>query len=194
MTSVDVEQGPLSARLRLETRAAHDRLERALPLTSADLTLARFRDLVGRFYGFHAVWEPSVGAALGDDAFFDPRRKLALLIDDLEVLGVAPPRLPLCTDLPPLGSPAAAIGALYVMEGATLGGTIIARHLERSLGLVGGRGYSFFVSYGPRVGSMWQAFRARLATLAPRDADVVVDAAAACFAAFDRWLTAGAHR
>ena len=37
--------------------------------------------------------------------------------------------------LPPLETQADAFGCLYVLEGATLGGRVISRHIERALGL-----------------------------------------------------------
>ena len=69
-------------------------------------------------------------------------RRLRALADDLAVLGTAP----LQESPPPLAlaNRAEAIGALYVIEGASLGGRVIARHITDSLDLAPGEGASFY--------------------------------------------------
>src|SRR5215211_962840 len=71
-------------RLREETRAAHDAIERDLEAFGAHRSLDRHRFLVARFFGFYAAWEPQVASCLADEPFFSPRRKLPLLEQDLE--------------------------------------------------------------------------------------------------------------
>jgi heme oxygenase len=56
-------------RLREETRAAHDAIERDLEAFGAHRSLERHRLLVARFFGFYAAWEPQVARTLSDDAF-----------------------------------------------------------------------------------------------------------------------------
>jgi len=61
---------------------------------------------------------------------FDARRKSARLAADLQWLGHgALTSLPRCAALRPLPGAAAAFDCLYVLEGATLDGRTIARHL-----------------------------------------------------------------
>ena len=155
-------------------------------------SLGSYRDLLARFYGFHAAWEPCAEAALGDPAFSLPRRKAHLLSRDLRVLGLSEAeiaRLPLCGLPLPMREPADALGAMYVVEGSTLGGTIIARLAERRLGLSPESGGAYFRSYGPAVGDMWRSFRARLlAVSAPRTDDAVVACANRTFAVMEAWL------
>ena len=67
-----------------------------------------------------------------------------------------PPRLQL--DVLPLNNAAKALGCLYVLEGATLGGVLIARHVRASLGFDGDAGSAFYLGYGPRTGAMWRGF------------------------------------
>jgi len=69
----------------------------------------------------------SVTQALPD---YESRRKLPLLSQDLVALGASAEeldRLPRCQGLPACDEPAAAMGYLYVMEGATLGGQMLLR-------------------------------------------------------------------
>jgi heme oxygenase len=186
-------------RLRNETADRHQRLEAALNLTRPDLTRPRWTNLVARFYGFYQPWEAAVQRSVNGGelaAMAAQRRKVAWLERDLSDLAVSPAdlaALPRCQRLPSLDSAARVLGSMYVLEGATLGGQHISKHVERTLGLSNGRGYSFFRSYGPDTGRMWQAFRQTLSALAPAmDADIMVEAACETFDRFHNWLTRGA--
>ncbi|MBC7548517.1 MAG: biliverdin-producing heme oxygenase, partial [Polaromonas sp.] len=97
---------------------------------------------------------------------------------------------PQCQALPDLATPLKLFGCLYVLEGATLGGQIITRHLHASLGLTPQSGGSFFSGYGPHTGSRWKEFCAHLTAFAAQlDSDAeIVDSANATFDSLDRWL------
>jgi heme oxygenase (biliverdin-IX-beta and delta-forming) len=181
-------------RLREETRAAHDAIERDLEAFGAHRSLDRHRLLVARFFGFYTAWEPQVASSLADESFFSPRRKLPLLEQDLEFLGydrAMIEALPRCSNPPGLTSLPETLGSLYVLEGSTLGGQVIAHRLERSLGLSDGRGYSYFRSYGREVGAMWRAFGARLGALPAAAGDASVRSAQLTFARLHTWLCDG---
>jgi len=188
---------PVLERLRTETRPHHDAIETSLDLMSGTLTLAAYRHTLARFHGFYGPLEVGMQAAGGwADRGFDvgARWKTSLLEADLRSLGVEDPAaLPICADLPPHANVAAAFGCLYVLEGATLGGQIINRALEKSLGITPDAGGSFFHGYGDRTGTMWRAFRAALTAfaVAPCDQDEVVEAAKDTFSKLHRWVETG---
>ncbi|MCR0983226.1 biliverdin-producing heme oxygenase [Roseomonas populi] len=173
-------------RLRAETRPDHDRLENGLRLADPGLTPARYRAVLERFYGFWAGWEPRLAAALGDDAFFAPRRRLYLLQDDLRALGIRPEGLPACLP-PPLRDRGEAMGSLYVMEGSTLGGRVILKRLDE-IGLAEGA-RSYFAGHGEATGAMWRSFLARLE--AEPDAEAVLRGAKDTFATLADWMLEG---
>jgi heme oxygenase len=181
------------ARLRAETRAAHEAIERDLDWERRVATRAGYRTLLERFYGFHAVFEPAVAAALADDALHAPRRKLGLLAQDLGFHGLSAAAIAALPRPPRLRLPATrpeALGALYVTEGSTLGGQLIARHVEHHLGL-GEAGSRYHRSYGREVGAMWAGFRRHLdeaATADPDCAAAIVDGANRTFADLGAWL------
>lgn len=197
--NIETVPGPSSvlARLRTETRPEHDAIESALDVTSDTLTLHAYIRTLERFYGFYRPLETAIeeiGGWAQRGLDLTQRQKAPLLEADLRVLGVAiPTALPLCTDLPPHGTVAAAFGCLYVMEGATLGGQIISRAVEKSLGVTVETGGRFFHCYGDRTGPMWQGFRTAItaATVTVAEQDEVVVAAKATFQALHRWLSAG---
>lgn len=59
-----------------------------------------------------------------------------------------------------------AAGALYVLEGSTLGGQIILKHLQKNLssGFVNS---AYFSAYKQKTGSMWKEFLQQLTALPP---------------------------
>ncbi len=121
------------------------------------------------------------------------RRKTPRLASDLMALGAAPDTLaalPHCRELPDVASSARLLGCLYVIEGATLGGQIITRHLQTHLGLTPVCGASFFHGYGEQTGSHWKAFGARVRDFVQRSggAGEVIAAANQTFVTFEAWL------
>jgi heme oxygenase (biliverdin-IX-beta and delta-forming) len=150
---------PILAALRQHTRDAHQRVEAALPVMSEGLTIPAYVALLRRLHWFYGRTEGELDRwatelrPYGID--LEARRKEPLLARDLWALGAAP--------LPTGGRPAAApstvgraLGAVYVVEGATLGGQVVRRQLARTLGLTPSHGCAFFASYGDRVGPMWR--------------------------------------
>jgi len=81
-----------------------------------------------------------------------------------------------------------ALGLLYVLEGSTLGGIVIGRHLA-SLPHLSDVRIRAFSPYGHETGAMWAAFRQvtrdRVAT--GGNADAIVRSARATFRALATW-------
>ncbi len=188
-------RGVALARLRAETRAQHERLEAAVGPPSPP-TPAWYRRFLGRWWGFLVPIEEALAARPGLDAAIGlalpPRRKRAWLEADLAALGLGAAEiaaLPLCTDLPPLDRAGEALGCLYVLEGSTLGGQLLARTIEAELPELAGA-TRFVRSYGPEVGPKWRGFLEALEAFSaqtPAAIDDVVRAGRETFAAFERW-------
>ena len=180
--------------LRESTCAAHARIEAALPLMNPSLTRETYLGLLEGFFGFHAPLESGLlGVVLAHDPVFaaDDRRKMPLLLADLHALGRTSAELsalPLCTDLPCVTSPSQALGALYVLEGATLGAQIIVRHVRETLALGPTTGAAFFSGYGKRTGSMWKRFCSHVNASPLLDTEVVVGAAVETFEKLLAWF------
>jgi heme oxygenase len=183
---------PILEGLRAATAAAHARLEAGLDLLGEPLSRDRFVAVLSRFLGFHRAWEPAVARALGPEALAE-RGRTALIEADLERLGMAPTAiaaLPVCAAAAAVGGPAGALGSLYVVEGSTLGGQVIARALKDAPWLPPG-GLSYFDPYGARTGAMWRAFRSFLDDhAAAHDRDALYSGARDTFALLQDWLTA----
>jgi heme oxygenase len=116
-------------RLKLATSASHTALESQLPLMKSDLSLDDYHQFVSRFFGFYAPLESQLLAAshwqiLAFD--YQARQKTPRLKQDVLALGSSPESLavtPKCTDLPEVTTREHLLGCLYVIEGATLGGS-----------------------------------------------------------------------
>jgi heme oxygenase len=137
--------------LRARTRAAHARIE-TVPalarLVADDLTMAEYVAVLRSMHAFHAALEPAIAGELADvpaaAALLDGGRMRALA-EDLAWFG-APGLPPSPVSLP--SGRAAALGALYVVEGSGLGGRVIARRVAASLRVTPGRGGNFYGGLG----------------------------------------------
>lgn len=177
----------IRARLRHSTAALHVEAEQKLELQG--LSLDGYRLLLQAFYGFHAPLEARLARAPPAPGFAWPARA-ALLERDLRAMGApAVARLPLCGQLPALESAARRAGCLYVIEGACLGGPIIARGLRERLGLGPTTGAAFFAGEGAGTAARWSQVIAWIEGLAQEGApqEEMVSAACETFRALLRW-------
>jgi heme oxygenase len=182
--------------LRAVTATAHERLETRFDLDARLRSSDAYADLLERMLGFYRPVEARLGpyAASLPALEWARRIKVPLLVADLTALGRAPSALGVpeaVGQLPVIGSADAALGVLYVLEGATLGGTLIARDARQRLGITPDTGGAFFTAYGTETAARWRSFATVLQTAtagAPRPATLT--AAKACFGGLEEWLCA----
>lgn len=179
----------LLERLRAETRTQHEAMEATFPLPQTKEDHARTLKV---FLGFLEPLEQRISDLLQPShVLLRGRAKTAWLKEDLRALGRTDEdiaALPRCSRLPPVDNLARSLGALYVFEGATLGGQIIARHVEEKLGLSEGAGYRYFRSYGSAVGRRWQEFRELVLHHSTPEADAdCIASASDTFAKLGAW-------
>ena len=186
-------------RLRAHTRASHDQLEetpRLRRLFADDFRLAEYRELLVLMRGFHAPLERQIARAMPAPLrlSLDAGRRLDALDADLRALHLgSPAALPECGRLPDIACVDSALGAQYVLEGSTLGGTVILRQLRARFGeqVAGCTGY--YAGHGERTGTMWRHFKNLLESHVAGRAGApsrVVAAADATFESLGTWLTA----
>jgi heme oxygenase (biliverdin-IX-beta and delta-forming) len=177
-------------RLRQETEADHRNVEGAVPLMHQGLNIAEYVQCLQRIYGVVAAWEERA-AAIAPEWLLTAvlaRQRSPLLELDLAWFGVSEkddrrPTLPEMNNLPSL------FGTMYVMEGSTLGGQLIARHVEAALHLSEGRGNSYFRGHGSQTGPLWKEFCEMLKLRIPDEqTDTVVVSAKAMFRTFATWM------
>ena len=156
-------------------------LERDLDLLRPELGVSDYCDLLCRFYSLYVSWEPVAERLLWPQfpAWASTRSRIGLLRTDLEHCGRASaPVTPI--SFPQIRSTPAALGAMYVLEGSTLGSQLLTRHFSNSLGITPESGGAFFNGYGPQTGDMWREFIAELESYAARTWT-------------DQWIIAGAR-
>jgi heme oxygenase len=178
--------------LRSATADAHARLDAALPFLDGDLDRSTYGDALEDLYRAHKPVEDAITDVLADEPAdrealgWPARARASLLQRDLDALG----RSSLSTfDRPALHGVAAAVGVLYVIEGARLGGRVITRHVREALGP--DTPVAYFSGDGQAPGTfrvLREVATARLGSAAERG--VAVRAAQSTFDLFERAVAA----
>jgi heme oxygenase len=195
MTAAAEAPDDVLRRLRTDTAPEHAAVERALGLLDPDLATERLGAVLTRLHGFWTAAETGLdewAARRPLDAAavrWADRRRAHLFRSDLHGLGL--PGSPDLPALPPVADTDQALGRLYVLEGATLGGVFIDRHLAGLPHLAGVR-LRAFSPYGTDTGAMWHAFRrvTRNRVAAGGDPEVVIGSARRTFGALAAWCGA----
>ena len=180
--------------LKHQTTVPHQQLEgMVLPYLLSIANQNDYARLLKAFYGYFQPLEDLVAPFITPQVLPDwpQRRKASFILDDLAELGHASVDLPQAHTLPTIQSLPQAMGALYVMEGSTLGGKGIAKMLLKNshAGLQSAH-LQFFNGYGERTGPMWVSFVNVLDSFSGSEEEVaqMVAAANETFNLFKTWL------
>ncbi|MGH9767540.1 MAG: biliverdin-producing heme oxygenase [Blastocatellia bacterium] len=182
-------------RLRQKTLRQHLQLKQKLDLFHHLATIEDYRRLLETFLGFYGPVEAALEKHFNRRAGgfdFERRRKVPMLVSDLRALGVKQlTSLPRCAALPALDAQAQGFGCMYALEIATLGGQIITRHLNRTLGVGPGSGCTFFNSYGDQAVMMWHDFGQQIKKYAVTSEieEAMAKAAIETFIKLEQWMT-----
>ncbi len=177
---------PILQALRLETRPAHDALEQNTfnqQLTVGTITEEATAHFLAKMYGFLVPYEARLKAQnLGPEWETDTRQRTHLILEDLQQPASS---LAICSDMPPMETWPQLLGAMYVVEGSTLGGQVITRQLaKQNIPL-----RTYFSGYGERTGLLWKAFCQLLTQEAtPENEAEIVQSASLTFQKLDAWL------
>ena len=181
--------------LKRETTTVHEKVMDELwaqRMLSDDYTRVEYSELLQKYYGYYLPLETLL-LALPVPVFQPSRAKHSLLKDDLGFLTSHQPIDPvICRKLPEVDSVPSALGICYVLEGATLGGQMIAKKLKISLGLPHQEGLKFFSGYGSETGKMWNSFKAHTRNIVctPKESAVMLEAALNTFNSLSDWMEA----
>lgn len=192
MTLVETEQKNARFFLKDATADAHAALE-AHPLMTR-LAHAPTRgvliDALSRQAGWYAAIEPAIDRRLGHCRPPDmaERRKTPLIRADLAALGVAFDDIPTCDKIPAIVDAEGALGALYVLEGASLGGAILSGTLTDVLGE--DVPHRFFDPYGRDRSIRWRRFLDHMEQCLqrPEGRRIAAESALATFESLLAWL------
>lgn len=149
-------------------------------------------DILNLFYGYFGGLEQHIERYINASNLADylQRRKTSAIADDIQALGGAIPPLATDDELPVIDNYLKAFGAMYVIEGSTLGGKIISKMIQQHLHIEDGKGLSFFNSYGEQTEQMWVSFKEILndVALTAEDEAIITESANQTFAKFKIWL------
>lgn len=194
-TAFNTEQDLFFKRLRQETAESHQRLEDN-PLSKAILapsvSVHDYQAYLAALFGVTIACEDQVFPAISHIVTdLGERYKSRLIIDDLLATGFSEAEI----DALPVyrfefSSVAEALGIMYVLEGATLGGRILYKHIHEALGRTPENGASYFWGYGAQTGNLWKSFISSLTQFVDRNGERngVIGAAKKTFTIIDNWL------
>ena len=150
----------ISVFLKEQTKQQHDDTEAKLKsqkIFDKSYTLEDYKTLLIHNYKLISRYEPQIQNSLRNypKLKLDLRSKIVALKTDLKNLNIETE-----TEIPTqnLENEAEAFGALYVMEGSTLGGNVIAKQLKRNPEFENVE-FNYFGVYGENTGSYWQEFK-----------------------------------
>lgn len=188
-------------RLRRETEAEHRHVE-ALPffaaLEAAELPLAAYVGFLRAMHAVHEALETEAGRTADASlaaVWHDELRRLPLLARDLAHFAgrPAPATTPAAVAAQLVAQrvrrrahddPASLLGYLYVLEGSTLGGTLVRRLAARAFDLEDGAGTAYLQGHGRQTKTRWMEFSRRVDAVRLDDAALTraVEAAREAFA------------
>lgn len=194
-TAFNTEQDLFFKRLRQETAESHQKLEHN-PLSKAllnpSVSVKDYQSYLAALFGVTIACEDQVFPAISNVITdLSGRYKSRLIIGDLLATGLSEAEI----DALPVhrfefSSIAEALGIMYVLEGSTLGGKILYRHVHEVLGLTPENGASYFWGYGAQTGNLWKSFISSLAQFVDEqeERDEVIASAKNTFTIIDSWL------
>lgn len=166
-TALAIPSYPLSGDLRARTALLHDQAEALLRLPDSIASRDEYADWLAHFLAFYDPLERAFRAFAGWDVlepFSAESTHSQRLITDLQELGFderALTHLPIAR-IPALPTFPHALGARYVLQGATLGGKVILRDLQVRIGPEIAGATDFFGGGAPAPSSNWRVFKMAL--------------------------------
>lgn len=183
-------------KLKQGTAEKHKRLEEtelSKAMMSPALTLSGYNTYLQRMYNFIGPFEETYYNRLKEIVSdIDARKKAKSMLLDIERTGAAlKPQKPLMWFNANV-STGFLLGALYVLEGSTLGGRFLYNNAHKVLQLTEQNGAAYFAGYGSETGAMWKNFINNLndyAAAHPGEQQEIIDGANFTFDAFYQQLS-----
>lgn len=180
-----IPSGAALGALRQATATHHARIESLLGL-GGPFGRSHYGIVLQGFGAFLDAWQPRVARAVPADLqqWCARGRRSALITRDLRHLGLQP-LAPAVAACPRIDGIAQALGSLYVMEGAALGGQLIAAGLRRRLAIGADTGGAYFNGCGKDTAVRWREYRELAGSVLDGDRPAQALACAAAVATFE---------
>lgn len=151
------------SKLRTHTGTLHSELEQtpiSVALLDEHVSTQNYVVYLQKMREIVAFYENEIFPALTDTLpDLSGRKKLTLIEEDLSFFSSQTSQSPTFEALSmPDPSIGYALGCMYVMEGSTLGGKVILKHVSKTLGIVPTQGGAYFAGYGEETGHYWKTF------------------------------------
>jgi len=174
----------IAERLKSETRDSHERTESLMfssEIMNGSLTLSDYKLLIQTLLDFHFSFEDNVHSLVRQvlPKSFDlgKRKKLPALQHDANILKLGAHHINYSDT-----SSWKAVGWLYVMEGASLGGQVIMRKILANHAIAETGAYRFYEGYGNQTGPYWLSFKTTIDQTVPTEKEQeVVEGAQTAF-------------
>jgi heme oxygenase len=194
--SVLKDQDVFIKSLRQETAESHQKLEEnrlSKAILEPTVTLSDYQAYLSGLYGVIVSCEKQVFPVL-NHVFPDlnERYKSDFILRDLKSTGFSDTQIDsLPVHIFDFLSVPEALGVMYVMEGSTLGGRILYKHVHEVLGLSEENGARYFWGYGPQTGIFWKSFISVFSQFAIEsdESPEIINSAKKTFTLIDNWLT-----
>ncbi len=187
--------------LKSATKPHHDKVEELAysnKIMEGTINIEEYKELLLKQHYFHKNIEPFFEKVFSEKEAIrlevERRKKTHLLKYDLLELGLEEEALNF-EQLPHLKIETAeeAIGAMYVLEGSTLGGAVIRRKLGKNEKIKGNSSFNYYGCYGEETGEFWKKFIMQATIMANTEEkqEVIVNKAIEAFVYFENILKLG---
>jgi heme oxygenase (biliverdin-IX-beta and delta-forming) len=179
----------LQEKLKAHTQSLHNELEQQMfvnQIMQKTINIEQYKQLASCNYLVHLYNEDEIfdklSVEIADKIGVDKRRKLQSLSFDVDEVGLKKQQLEQIniTKLA-LKNEYAALGAMYVLEGATLGGSVIIKQLRLNPNFPETFNFSYYGIYGKELIPNWQEFLSHLNALPADSHDDVLTGAEQMF-------------
>ena len=156
----------LQETLKQATQQNHNELEQLMyvhEIMSGTLSVQQYKEILTTNYIVHKTFEDELYSAVSPQLVqqlnLDKRRKLDALIADMQEMQIALPSIESPENIRFGKTDAEILGALYVLEGATLGGSVIVKRLKTNSNFVAlNPGFHYYQVYGAELIPYWKSF------------------------------------
>jgi heme oxygenase len=181
--------------LRKQTASSHQKLEDnslSKALLEEAVSVADYQHYLSALYGITVGCEEMLFPVVEDVVpDINRRYRSELIVNDLLATGFSKEQI---AALPVYKftskSASEAMGAIYVIEGSTLGGRVLYKHINKKLAFSAENGASYFWGYGDQTGSMWKSFISHFTQFALESGQSaeIINSAIHTFTIIDNWL------
>lgn len=160
----------LQEKLKAQTQSLHSELEQQMfvhDIMQKTLNIEQYKRLLACNYLVHWFYEEEIFSKLttatGLSIDIEKRKKLDSLMLDLNDVKISELSLQKINfNTIEFKNEYAALGAMYVLEGATLGGSVIIKQLRLNLNFDPSFNFNYYGIYGKELITNWQQFLSQL--------------------------------